>query len=417
MTQGWFSEAVTLENRRTFWVQVFARLKPGETPETAQASLQPPFRAMIEMETRGPGFESAGTEARDAFLRSTIEVEPGAQGRTSLRESYEMPLKVLAAIVGIVLLIACANVANLLLERATGRQREIAVRMALGARTGHIVRHALVESVLLALLGGAAGLLLAAWTTDVLVGFVPTDEARVNLVTTPDWRILLFTLATCLATGVLFGLAPALASGRVDPVPTLKQEARGIAGGQRWLRTSLVIAQVSLSLVLVIGAGQFLRTLLNLRRVDAGLRTGNVIVFSVNPSLNGYDKPRSREFYRGLLDRLRALPGADAVGASAIRVLDDDWWGGVVTVDGEPPPNNPASTSFNLVSPGYLSALGTPILSGRDFSPADAARKERVALVNESFVRRYLQRPFSESGAASRSGPPAPPPTSRSSAS
>jgi predicted permease len=390
MTQGYFSEAVTLENRRTYWVQVFARLKPGTTREAAQTSLQPAFHAMLQSELQGPGFETIGSDTQ-AFLRSTIDVLPGGQGRTRLREDYETPLKLLTAIVGLVLLIACANVANLLLERATGRRREVAVRMALGASAGQIVRYALVESLLLSFLGGLAGLLLSAWTADALLSFVPVDDrARVNLVTTPDTRILLFTLATCVATGLLFGLAPALTSRGVDPAPALKQETRTVAGGQRWVRASLVIAQVSLSLVLVIGAGQFLRTLLNLRRVDSGLQTGNVVVFEVNPSLNGYDKPRSKEFYRALLERLRGTPGLEAVGASAIRVLDDNWWGDVVAIEGEPPPSEPVGTAFNLVSPGYLTALGIPLLDGRDFSADDASRKDRVALVNQSFVRHYF---------------------------
>jgi predicted permease len=390
MTQGWFSEAVTLQNPRTYWVQVFARLKPGVSADAAQVSLQPAFHAMLERELREPGFERSSVADRDAFLRSTLKVTSGAQGRTSFRQTYATSLKVLMAIVGIVLMIACANVANLLLERAVSRQREIAVRMALGARTAQIVRHLLVESLVISLLGGAFGILVAAWLTDLLVGFVTTDEMRMNLITTPDIRVLLFTFATSIATGLLFGLAPALASRRINPAPALKQDPRAIAGGPRWLRTSLVIGQVALSLVLAIAAGQFLRTLINLRGTDFGLRTSNVIVFTVNPSLNGYDKARSREFYFSLLDRLRAAPGVDDVGASAIRVLDDDWWGGVITVEGEPDSTEPGQPSFNLVSPRYLSALGIPLLAGRDFTAADAARKDRVALVNESVVRRYF---------------------------
>jgi putative ABC transport system permease protein len=390
MTQGWFSEAVTLENRRTFWVQVFARLKPGVTRDGAQTALQPAFHDMLQRELREPGFADVSANDRAVFLRSWLQVEPGGQGPPPFRTAYGISLKVLSAIVGIVLLIACANVANLLLERALGRQREVAVRMALGAGTFQIIRHALVESILLAFLGGAAGLLVAAWLMDLLVGFVTNDEAPIHLLTTPDARVLLFTLVTCVATGVLFGIAPALASRHVDPAPTLKQDTRAIAGGSRWMRTTLVIAQVALSLVLAIAAGQFGRTLINLRRIDFGLRTHSVVVFSVNPSLNGYDKPRSREFYRNILGRLRETPGIAAVGASAIRVLDEDWWGGDISVEGEPKASDPGRPSFNLVSPGYLAALGIPLLAGRDFVPADATRKNRVALVNESIVRRYF---------------------------
>jgi predicted permease len=390
MTQGWFSEVVTLENRRTHWVQMLARLKPGVSQQQAQTALQPAFHAMLVRELREPGFEGASAGDRERFLRSWLQLWPGGQGPPLFRTAYGTSLKVLSAIVGIVLLIACANVANLLLERALGRQREVAVRMALGAGTFEIIRSTLVESLLLASLGGAAGLLVAAWIMDLLVGFVSNDESPIHLLTTPDTRVLLFTLATCVATGVLFGIAPALASRRVDPAPTLKQDARSIAGGSRWMRASLVIVQVALSLVLAIAAGQFARTLVNLRRVDFGLRTHNVVVFSVNPSLNGYDKPRSKEFYRNILERLRAAPGIEAVGASAIRVLDDDWWGGDISVEGEPPTGDPGHPSFNLVSPGYLAALGIPLLAGRDFVPADATRKERVALVNESIVRRYF---------------------------
>ena len=390
MTQGWFSEAVTLENRRTHWVQMLARLKPGTTEEQAQAALQPAFHAMLERELREPGFENTSVRDREEFLRSSLLVVPGGQGPASFRTTYATSLRVLSAIVAMVLLIACANVANLLLERALGRQREVAVRMALGAGTLEIVRQALVESVLLALLGGGAGLLFAAWMMDLLVGFVSNDESPIRLLTTPDARVLLFTFAVCVGTGLLFGIAPALASRRIDPAPTLKQDARAVAGGTRWIRTALVITQVALSLVLAIAAGQFARTLINLRHVDFGLHTSNVVVFSVNPSLNGYDKPRSQEFYRRLLDRLRTAPGIDAVGASAIRVLDDNWWGGDIGAEGEPPASDPGQPSFNLVSPGYLTALGIPLLAGRDFAPADALRKERVALVNESVVRRYF---------------------------
>ena len=347
---------------------------------------------MLQQELREPGFESIDAEGRAAFLRSRLTVQTASQGRPSLREDYGLSLQVLMAIAGLVLLIACANVANLLLERASARQREVAVRMALGARVGQIVRHALVESLVLSLIGGACGLLLAVWIAEALVGFVATDEASINVMTVPDWRVLLFMLGASVATGLLFGLAPALAVRRVDPSPTLKHDTRLTSAGPRWFRSGLVVLQVCLSLVLLIGAGMFLRTLVNLRGLDYGIRTDNVLVFSVNPSLNGYDRTRSKQFYVTVLDRLRATPGVEALGASAIRVLDEDWWGGRVTIDGpqETPGPDAARPSFNLVSPGYLTALGLPLLAGRDFTAADVTRPGRVALVNESFARQYF---------------------------
>jgi predicted permease len=391
MTQGWFSEALTLENRRVFWVHVFARLKPGVTAAQAEAALPPLFHAMLETEGRGPGFEQADAETRTRFLASTLRVHAGEQGWSPLREDYDRPLRILMAIVGLVVLIACANVANLLLERAVGRQREIAVRQALGASAWQIVRRMLVESVTIALIGGAAGLLLALWVSQALIGFVPPDDSPLNLRTTPDLRILLFTFALCIATGLLFGLAPALASRRVELTPSLKPDARGIAGGHGRLRQILVIAQVSLSVLLLIGAGQFLRTLVNLRRVDLGLQTTHVTTFAINPSLNGYTRERSRQFYRDVMDRVRQTPGIESATATAVPVLAGAWWANGVTVEGGPRTSDDRSApNFNLVSPDYIATLGVPLLAGRDFSASDGSSKQRVALVNETFVRQYV---------------------------
>jgi predicted permease len=389
MTQGYFSDYFNLENRRAYWVNVFGRLKPGVTLRQAQASLQPMFHSILEMEVREKGFETASARTKQNFVRSTLDVLNGSQGRSSLTD-YETPLRVLMAIVGVVLLIACANVANLLLARAAGRRREIAVRLAVGASSWHVARQALAESSLLAFAGGASGLLLAMWMDQWLLGFIPA-ESPINLVTTPDLRILSFTLAVCLITGLLFGLAPALASRRVDLAPALKEDARTVAGGKRRFRRILIVAQVSLSALLLISAVQFLRTLVNLHHVDTGLQTRNVFAFSVNPSLNGYSKPRSSEFYRALIEKMRATPGVESAGAAAIRVLDEDWWANRVTVDGgDPKSMDEISPNLNLVSSGYLATLGTPLLAGRDFSPADAASKQKVAIVNEAFVKQFL---------------------------
>lgn len=390
MTQGYFSDYFNLENRRAFWLQVFGRLRPGVTPQQAQASLQPMFHSMLEMELRSKGFEGATAIAKQQFLKGHLQVEPASRGPSNLRDDYDDPLRILMAIVALVLVIACANVANLLLERAAGRRREIAVRLALGAKTVHVVRQSLVESLLLALLGGAAGLLLAAWTDAALISFLTLGDEPIGLLTTPDLRILAFTLAVCVSTGLLFGLAPVFLAQRVDVAASLKETARSVAGGQGWFRRALVVAQVALSAVLLIGAGQFLRTLVNLRTLDLGLQTQNVLQLSVNPSLNGYGKEKSRQIYRTLLDRVRAIPGVESASAAAIGMLSDDSWDTDITVDGGARSPDAQDPNFNLVSAGYLSTLHIPLLAGRDFSAADAASKQKVAIVNQLFAKQYF---------------------------
>src|SRR5579871_2738064 len=390
MTQGYFSEYFNLENRRAFWLQVFARLRHGVTEQQAQASLQPMFHSMLQAEVQSKDFASSPRSVKTEFLKSSLQVLPAYQGQNSLREQYEAPLRVLMGIVALVLIIACANVANLLLERAAGRRREIAVRLALGARLGNMVRQSLSECILLSLLGGTAGLVLAVWTDDALVKFLSTGETPLGISSAPDLRILAFTLAVCLATGVLFGLAPVFAARRVQVADSLKESSRTVAGSHGWFRRTLVVAQVALSTILLIGAGQFLRTLLNLQALDTGVDAKNVAVFSVNPSLNGYGKLRSRELYRTLLERVKATPGVLAAGASAIALLGDQWWGSEVIIDTASNPPGAEDPAFNLVSAGYLSALKIPLLAGRDFSASDGASKHRVAVVNQTFAKQYF---------------------------
>ena len=299
-----------LESRRGRWVRVFGRLKPGITAEQAKASLQPLFHSILETEVRQKEFARATAEIRKNFLRSWISVAPAFRGHSEMREQYQTPLRVLMAMVGLVLLIACANVANLLLARAAGRSREIAVRLALGAGRGRILRQSLVESVSLALLGGGAGLLGAMWIDQVLLNLLGGGESPLGLRSTPDLRILAFTLIVCTVTGMLFGLAPALGAMRVDLVPALKQEGRATAGGAGTrLRRALVVAQVVVSVLLLIGAGLFVRSLINLRMLDPGIRTQNVIAFSIDPSLTGYPAHRRQQIFEGIVDKLRGHSG------------------------------------------------------------------------------------------------------------
>ncbi len=381
-----------LDSRRGRWVRVFGRLQPGITTPQAKAALQPLFHSILEMEIRQKEFARATPEMRKQFLRSWISVAPAFRGHSNVREQYQTPLRVLMAMVGLVLLIACANVANLLLARATGRRREIAVRLALGAGAGRIIRQSLVESVLLALMGGAAGLLGAMWTDQILLDVLAAGDVPLGLRSTPDLRILAFTLLVCTVTGVLFGLAPALGTMRVDLVPALKEGARAVAGGPGMgLRRLLVVAQVSISVLLLIGGGLFVRSLINLRMLDSGFGTRNVIAFSIDPSLLGYSAPRRQQVFGGVLEKLRATPGVDSASLAIMRVLDDNWWCDTLTVEGyQTGAGENLRPCHNAASPGYLTTLGIPLIAGRDFSPTDAASKQKVALVNESFARHYF---------------------------
>ncbi|HML18071.1 MAG TPA: ABC transporter permease, partial [Bryobacteraceae bacterium] len=302
-----------LENRRFRWVNVFGRLKPGETMEQARAGLQPLFHQIIEWEVLQQPFARTAPITREKFLRMWIDLLPASKGRSQLREQFSSPLLVLMAIVGLVLLIACANVANLQIARAAARQKEIAVKLALGAGRQRIISQLLIESLMLSIAGGVAGLAIAVWIDRALVSFLPVENIPLAISTRPDWRILAFSLGISLIAGIIFGLVPALECTRPDLAPTLKDEVGSIAGGSSvGLRKTLVAAQVSLSLLLLIGAGLFIRSLQNLKDLDPGFRTKNLVTFAVDASSNGYPKERTRQFYRQLKDSLDAVPGVES---------------------------------------------------------------------------------------------------------
>lgn len=389
MTPGW--EIYSLENRRGRWVNVFGRLKPGVNLTQAKASLQPLFHSILEMEVREKEFARASAYTRQQFLKSWIDVLPGSRGRSMLRNVMAAPLWVLMALVGLVLLIACANVANLLMARASRRRKEIAIRLAVGAGRFRLVRQLMVESLLLALLGGALGVLMAVWADRFLVSFLPSG-LPLRLSTTPDLRILTFALSASLLTGVLFGLAPAFRATRVDLHSSLKEEGAAVAGGGHVsLRKALVVVQVGLSLLLLIGAGLFVRSLDNLRGLDPGFRIENVVAFSVDPLLSGYSPERARLFYRQLVENLERVPGVESVALGLVRVLNFNEWDSTVNVEGyEAKPGEDMNPHYNAVAPGYFATLGIPMLAGRDFTAADGSSKHKVAIVNEKFARRYF---------------------------
>ncbi|HJR05666.1 MAG TPA: ABC transporter permease [Pyrinomonadaceae bacterium] len=380
-----------------WWLRLMGRLKPGATAAQAQSSLEPIFQqsALEHREARrareNPTFKPLSPEE---YPR--LAVYPGSRGETNTRESYQRPLYMLLGVVALVLLIACANVANLLLARAAARQREIAVRLALGASRGRLVRQLLTESVLLAGLGGALGVLFAFWLKDGLLAVSAWGGGdMVALEPRLDLRVLGFTLALSLLTGVLFGMVPAWRATRVDLTPALKDSARSSTTARSWLTKSLVVAQVALSLLLMVGAGLFLRTLVNLQRVELGFDARNLLLFTVEPRLIGYKDERLANLYQQMFQRIEAVPGVQSVTFSREPLLaggesDRSLFlpGGAAAADGELKPEG--DVYIHQVRENFLGAMGIPLIAGRSLAPQDDARAPKVAVVNQAFVRRFL---------------------------
>jgi predicted permease len=380
-----------LEQERFAWFYLFGRLKPGVTLEQAQAEIKVLYRQRQEEELQADFFTKF-PELKERFLRGSPTLIPAARGQSWIRWGFERPLIVLQWLVGFVLLIACTNVANLLLARAASRQREVAIRGALGASRGQLVRQLLIESLALALAGGLAGIFLSSWVARGLVRFLPFDPATLSLSTTPDLRVLLFTAGVTLLTAFLFGLAPALQGSRVSPGGALKEEAGAIAGGAAHvrLRKALVGLQVGLSCLLLIGAGLFARTIRNLQNVNLGFNTDNVVMFGLRPATL-YEEPRKRQVFRSLLERLATVPGVKVAGANSTRLLMGGRWDSSITIPGvEPKEGNQPWSFFNAVTPGYFEALGIPIRAGRDLTWADWGGSRKLCLVNEQLVNEYL---------------------------
>src|SRR5262245_29076164 len=311
-----------------WWLRVMGRLKPGATPEQAQAQLENTFRQSVDEHRAARNTESLAGGGNaisplDPKLYPRLALISGAQGEMHFREDYAPSLYMLLGVVGIVLLIACANVANLLLSRAASRQKEIAVRLALGASRWLLIRQLLTESVLLAAVGGALGLMFAMWIKDGLL--TVSEWGPSALEPKLDWRVLGFTLGLSLLTGLVFGLAPALRATKVDLTPALKDSGRSSSAASRsLLGRGLVVTQVALSLLLLIGAGLFVRTLLNLQRADPGFNTKNLLMFKVAPGLTGYKGERLAQLYERICERLEALPGAPKVTFSRTPLLADN---------------------------------------------------------------------------------------------
>ena len=386
---GW----VHLDDPRSRWVQVFARLRPGWTVASAEAPLQTLFLQIRRNEMTLPGAKDWSQYARDQFMKGRMRLEAAAGGFSNLRNDFSTPLLVLMCMVGLVLLIACANVANLLIARGFMRQKEIAVRLSLGASRGQLVRQMLAESLVLSTIGGIVGVALAVALTQALLAFVPSDGRPILIHATPDARILAFTLGLTFVTGIVFGLLPALRASRPDPWTTLKDTVGAIAGtgGSLFLRKGLVAAQVTLSFLLLFGAGLFVRSLQNLKTADTGVALDNLVTFQLSPALSGYDAPRAMAFFDQLLDGLRALPGVRMAAIAAVPILAGDEWDNSMSVEGHQAKDGENMQAFmNALSPGYFAAMGIPILEGRDFTRLDAKENATTAIVNKKFADHFF---------------------------
>ena len=388
---GWLKA----DDRRARWVQVFARLKPGYTLQSAHAPLQGLYTQIRAGEMTLPAAKDWSAYSRERFMQGKIVLASAAGGYSPLRNDVSTALVVLMCMVGLVLLIACANVANLLIARGFMRQKEVAVRLSLGATRGRLVTQFLMESLVLSGLGAVVGLGLAFWLTRGLLAFIPLESTPLLLSARPDLRVLAFTGLLSVATAVVFGLLPALSASRPDPWRTLKEAMTTIAGsgGSLVLRKGLVAAQVALSFLLLFGAGLFVRSLQNLKTTDAGLALDNLVSFQVSPVLNGYDNPRGQQFYNGLLDRLRADPAIESAATASVPLLSGDEWDSSVLVEGHTPQDGEDMQGFmNAVSPGYFKTMKIRLIEGRDFTPADSTGEWHVAIVNEKFAKHYFPR-------------------------
>ena len=393
------------QNGNVWWLRIMGRLKPGVTAEQAQAQLENAFHQSVvehRVARQTAAKASGGNTISDLDPKQypRLYADPGGQGEMHRRRYYAPSLYLLLGVVGLVLLIACANVANLLLSRAAGRQKEIGLRLAMGASRLRLMRQLLTESLMLSVLGGLLGVLFAIWIKDGLLavslwGGRGMDSLDPRL----DWRVLGFTFALSLLTGIVFGLAPAWRTTRVDLTPSLKDTGRSSSAVHRsWLSRGLVVFQVALSLLLLVGAGLFVRTLLNLQRVDPGFNTHNLLLFEVEPSLIGYKDENLRQIYQRISERVEAVPGVEAVtfsrmallsfGSSSSSVFLKEALAATPDSEGRIKPSGEAHR--HTVRENFLQTMGIQLLAGRTFGPHDITTTPKVVIVNQTFANKFF---------------------------
>jgi predicted permease len=380
-----------LQSRTSRWLTVMARLKPGVSTAQAEAAMNVVYRQINEVELSE--MNNVSQNFHDRFLAKHLFLRAGDKGRSDLRQQFTTPILVLMGMVGLVLLIACANVANLLIARGAARQKEVAIRLAMGATRGAIVRQRLVESLMLSGTGALIGLGIAWWTGTLLLKMLPDDGSVQALSAVPDLRVTAFAIAAALVTAILFGLAPALSSTRPALTSTLKDEAGSVVGGtgHARFRKGLVVAQVGLSVLLLAGAGLFARSLYNLKTLNPGFQADQLLGFSVNPSLNGYPRARSIQVLQQMQEQLERLPDVRSAAASVIALMTDSEWSSTIKFEGyKPKEGEDMNPSVNAVGPGYFATIGQPLLAGREFTVKDGDGAPRVAIINETMAKYFF---------------------------
>jgi predicted permease len=378
------------DNRRSYWAYVFARLKPGVTLEQAQVGLNALYKPIIT-DVEAPLQTGMSDQTMTRFKARQLILTDGQRGQSSVHDEAGTPLKLLFGITGIVLLIACANIANLLLARGANRAMEMAVRLSLGARRWQIVRQLLVESVVLALLGGIMSLVVAKWTLGLMASIMPADAAG-TIRTELRPAVVVFAALLSIATGLIFGMFPALHSTRNDLITTMRANTGALSGARAAsrFRMSLVTVQIALSMALLVSAGLFVKSLINVSRVDLGIKTENVVTFAVSPELNGYTHARSQQLFARIEEELAAVPGVNGVTASMVPLIAGSNWGTDVRVEGfKSGPDIDSNSRYNEVGPTFFKTMGVPLISGREFTSADVAGAPKVAVVNEAFAKKF----------------------------
>lgn len=386
---GMESEEV-YERRTRYWLYLFGRLKPGVSPEAAASQINSVYHPIInnvEVELQS----GIADQMLAQFREKVVRVEPGSRGQSNMQGQTRMPLLLLIGVTAIVLLVACTNVANLLLARAASRQGEMAVRSSLGAQRSQLVAQLMVESAIVAVLAGGLSILVAHGTLGLITSFLPQDVIR-NVEVRIDTPVLTFAAMLSIGTAFVFGLLPALQATRPDLLAVIQASAgRGSAGrSAARFRTSLVTAQIALSMALLCAAGLFVRSLINVARVELGLRTDSVVTFVVSPSQMGHSPGQRAALFRRIEESLTAVPGVTGVSSATVPILVGWSNGGDVDVEGfEATLESDVNTRNNRVGPGYFATLGIPVLVGREFLPSDDVGTLPVAVVNEEFVRKF----------------------------